>query len=178
MTASRPNATSSFLKARAAPARSTSRATIWSTCAWPITLGHRCCSSGTSTGAASTPPFSVHGCPSPTPNAGCSRDISSTDSGGTHPYSGPRTTTCWLTPAFPCSAPSPTSVTSTFPKKIWRASHGDTPTAGKKRRGHWTSPWSCCGTYPITPTLRRSPPNPTSACVRCAVRRNGATPMW
>ena len=50
MTASRPNATSSFLKARAAPARSTSRATIWSTCAWPITLGHRCCSSGTSTG--------------------------------------------------------------------------------------------------------------------------------
>ena len=49
---------------------------------------------------------------------------------------------------------------------------------GEKKRGLWTSPWSCCGTYPITPTLRRSPPNPTSACVRCAVRRNGATPMW
>ena len=40
------------------------------------------------------------------------------------------------------------------------------------RRGH------AAARIQLHRALRRSPPNPTSACVRCAVRRNGATPMW
>ena len=97
---------------------------------------------------------------------------------GTPPCSARPTNTCSTIREFPCSAPFLIYATSNIPEEDMAGfSWGHTDCGGKKR-GHWTSPWSCCGTYPITPTLRRSPPNPTSACVRCAVRRNGATPMW
>ena len=130
----------------------------------------------TSTGAGSTPPSSEHGCPSPTPNAGCSPAISSTGSGGRILLSGPRTNTCWLTPEFPLGT-IPYIRDLNIPEEDMAGFHGDTPTGGEKRAGTLDIAVVMLRHVSTTPTLRRSPPNPTSACVRCAVRRNGATLM-
>ena len=144
--------------------------TMSSTCAWPNMRGLPCCSSGTSTGAQGLrliPQYMDDLHRRQTPPA---HRISSTGSGGRLPAVRPTANTCSTVRELPCSAPFLTYRDLNIPEEDMASFSAGTPTAAKKRRGHWTSRGHAAARIQ-SPALRRSPPNPTSACVRCAVRR-------